>query len=305
MGKRNYNSSFLELVPQNPGLNYASVAVFFGILIFLLIVNIAAFVILLIWKDHVLIRRNTPNISIVVLIGAIMINISGILGCLEITSALCILTYFGFAIGLAVMYGGIMAKEYRLYRIFSNRTAAAVKIDDRQLFLIIAAITAYFTALGIAAWICGLSAKIIQSESNPFYLYYNCVVSSQTAALIIDITAEVSFICLQICTAILAFKIRKISITYSESNSVFIVIILLVCINIIMIPLYETLRDGTDSAVVRRTLRLIRSCMILVTVSVFIFYYRFWLVYKYEKKLRKQENLNQTSPRLSSTISNQ
>lgn len=279
-------------MPQNPGLEYTSVAVFFGILIFLLTACFVALTILIYYRDHVIIRRNTPNISFIVLVGAILTNIAGIFICIDITATTCVLYDWFVSIGFACIIGGIIAKEYRLYRIFFNRTATAVELKDTKLFMIVLALVIYMSLLVAAIWISGLTATIIQSNSNPFYLYYSCTSTNEALSMTFTIITEISFILFQIVALILAWKIRNITSAYSESYSVSVVIVVIICIDIILIPLYETLNDGTDSALVRRVIRLIKITITLLVILVFMFYYRYWKVYKYEKKIKHTPQRN-------------
>lgn len=285
-------SSFLSLalVPQNPSIEYAAIAVFFGILIFLLLLTIIAAIMLFILRDHVLIRRNTPSISFAVLFGTVLVCASGIILCTGVNSATCYLKAFLYNIGMGIMLGGIIAKEYRIYRIFSNKSATAVEISDNRLFLIIFVITFYFFVLACLTIIGDLQARIIVSESNEFYLFVRCTLKTETWTVFVAILNNVSFFIFRVFSVVLAWLTRRVDSIYSEARQVEAVVIIYLCAVLIFTPLIESLKNGTDSAIYKSCIEFVALSIIIAATLIFLFYSRFWMVYRYEK--RKKERLD-------------
>lgn len=278
----------LALVPQNPDLSYAVVDVFFGILIGLIFFTFLAFFLIFKLRNHVIIRRNTPNISLIVLFGLLLVELSGLVTCFGVYDWTCVSYLFFFIIGMALILGGIISKEFRIYRIFSNRTAAAIELKDYELFLLIAGITLYFTIIASVIVFTGFDAQLLQSSSNRFYLFYKCSFGSSFENIFFSALLEISFFVFRIVAVYLAWLTRKVASSYSESRSVFVVVTVYLCLDLIFVPLIQSLKDGTDSAVIRLTLRLINNSITAAATLILMYYYRFWLVYCYNKKKKKR-----------------
>lgn len=194
-----------------------------------------------------------------------------------------------FDIGMALILGGIISKEYRIYRIFSNRSALAVDFSDLKLFLIVAVIFVYFGLIAVFTIVTGLEARVRQSSSNPLYLYVRCSYSSAVWNNIVIVVEQVSLFLFRVLALYLAWCTRKVTSSYSESRSVFAVVAIFLCLNIIFVPLFLVLVDGTNSALYRTVVRLIDNCIIITATLMLLFYHRFWLVYSYEKN-KKGDN---------------
>lgn len=274
------------MVPQNPDLQYAAITVFFGILCFIVVKIIIAAIILYKWRDHKLIRRNTPTISFVVLFGLFLVSVSGIIISTGVYDATCYLYIYMFYIGEGILLGGIIAKQYRIYKIFSNRSAVAVEIPDYKLFLIIFCITLYFILLCCLSIIGDLHAAIRKSNTNQFYLFVRCVYKNETWTKFMAIFAPVSVTILRLFACVMAWFTWRVNNYYSEAKPVVAVVVIYICLNISFTPLIESLKDGTDSAVIKACLTLILIVITVASTLVLLFYYRFWMVHKYELKRR-------------------
>lgn len=262
-----------------------------------------ALIVLLKYKDHQIIRRNTPMISVLMLIGLLMTGFSGIITCFGVYTYSCIIYGFFYNIGFSLVIGGIIAKEYRIYRIFSNRSALALDIQDYKLFLIIGTITTYFLILAFIPIMGSVYAAVRRSDSNEFYLYWTCYFDSKVWKDITLFFTEISFVILRLLAILLAWKTRKVTAFYSESRAVFAVVIIYLCLNIIFIPLYQALSDGTDSAIYRYSIRLINISITMGATLILLFYYRFWLIYKYERNKKKYLRLRRTGSNVSVNMS--
>ena len=259
-------------------------------MIFLLILSLIAYCFLFYYFNHPIIRRNTPLISLLVLSGIVFILIGGIIICTGITDASCIIFIFFSNIGFSLILGGIIAKNYRIYKIFNNGSASAVDISDLRLFLIVFVIVVYFTLLAILITIAGFSAKISQSSSDPFYLYYDCTIGNKFWKLFLAIFNETSLTLIRFLALGFAWINRKVVSTYSESHAVAAVILVYLCLDICFLPLYFALQNGTDSALYKLAIKSIYICLISVFTLILLFYARFYKVYRYEIKLKKNNS---------------
>lgn len=288
-----YHTFFVYIVgfvPSNPNIDDAAVAVFFGVLIFLLIMAIPVAIFLIYKRNHLLVRRNTPNVSLLMLLGLILSDIGVILLCLGAYDWSCNIFLFMFLVGQSLVIGGLIAKNYRIYKIFQNKSAAPVILTDFHLFLIIGAITFYFVLLYIFSMIVGSGAYTFQSSSNPFYFYIECANESTFWSALIEILTNVSLLILRIAAICIAILTRKVSMSFSESRQILIILTIYICIDIAIAPLYYTLRGGTDSASFRLILRTIQAVISLASTLIILFYYRMYLVYRYDKSRSRRVN---------------
>ena len=282
-----------ELVPQNPNIEYSVVAVFFGLMILVLIFALIAFVLLFYNYNHPVIRKNTPLMSLIVLLGTIFVLIGGIVLSTDVNDASCIIFLLFCNIGLAMSLGGLVAKSYRLYRIFYNRSANAVVISDLNLLLIVFIIALYFALICTVSLIDGYGAAISQSSSNRFYLFYECTCDSEFWQTFLTIFCEVSFILLLFVALGYAWVTRKIVSAYSESQAVTALVLFYLCLDICFLPLYYVMGSGTGSAVYKTIIKLFYIFLTTSLTLILLFYARFYDVYQYEKRLKKRARESQ------------
>jgi hypothetical protein len=273
-------------VPSNPSLSDAVVAVFFGAFIFLLLAAIAAIGILFYYKDHFLIKRNTPIISLIVLIGASFGLIGSICLCFGAYDWSCNANFILIHVFGSLVFSGIIAKNYRIYKIFKNKSATAIVIKDSQLFMIIGAVFIYFFLLFILAICTNYGAYQYSSEENMFYLYIQCSASSNFWTVFIEIFIQVSATLLKIFALVLAFLTRKIAPSYSESYEILIILSIYFCVDIVTLPLYFKLDNGSNSQILRTVLIFETTFITAASTIIILFYSRFYRVYRYDKKYR-------------------
>lgn len=276
-------------MPQNPDIKYASVAVFFGILIALLIISLTSGVTLLYLFGHPVIRKNTPLMSFTVLFGKILLIIGGIILCTGINDASCDIFVMFSNIGLALMLSGIIAKNYRIYKIFCNRSLIAVEIKNWQLFTIVFVITAYFILLSGFIMIVGLKAVLIQSESDPFYIYYACSVGDEFWQIFFNIFNQVSLIILRAIALILAWTTRNVGSEYSESRQIFSLVLIYFFLDVCFLPLLYTFQGGKNTALFKVVIRCIYISLIVLSTSILLYYYRYYKVYQYEEEVKERK----------------
>ena len=273
-------------MPSNPSLSDAVVAAFFGAFIFLLLAAILAIGILFYYRDHVLIRKNTPVISLIVLIGVTFSLIGSIFLCFGAYDWNCNFTFFLIHVCGSLVIGGIIAKNYRIYRIFRNKSATALVIKDSQLFMIIGAIFVYFFLLFILAICTNYGAYQYTSDQNAFYLYIECNPSTSFWTKFLEILLNVSSLLFKLFALVLALLTRKVISTYSESYEILITITIVFCIDIVLLPLYFELESGSNSQILRTVLIFETLIITLAAILIILFYSRFYRVYKYNKKYR-------------------
>ncbi len=98
---------------------------------------------------------------------------------------------------------------------------------------------------------------------------------------------------------ILAWKTRKVVHVYSEAEAVMVLVIFYFCLDIIFIPLFFALTDGTNSATYKAAIRAVYICLTASVTLVLLFYCCFYKVYQCERKKRRDwhrffKNIGQT-----------
>jgi hypothetical protein len=239
----------------------------------------------------VLIRRNTPVISIVVLVGIASILIGSICHSLGAYQWSCLIYFFMVNALGSLVVAGILAKNYRIYKIFRNKSATALVIKDGQLFIITGAIFFYFFLIFILGICTRYSAYQFTSEENRFYLYIQCSPNTEFWTIFIEILVHVSSLIFKLFALVLAWLTRKVVTSYSESYEILIIISIYFCVDISTIPLYFELQNGSNSAILRLVLIFVTVFITSASTLLILFYSRFYSVYKYEKKhgSRQQE----------------
>lgn len=238
------------------------------------------------YRDHVLIRRNTPIISLIVLIGIASILIGCICLCFGAYDWSCKINFLLLHAFGSLLISGIIAKNYRIYRIFKNKSATAVVIKDSKLIMIIGAIFIYFFLIFILAICTSYGAYQYESEDNMFYLYIQCSPRTEFWKIFLEILVHVSSTILKIIALALAWLTRKVVTTYSESYEILIIISIYFCIDIVTLPLYFELENGSNSALIRMVLVFETAFITAAATLIILFYSRFYRVYRYDKKYR-------------------
>ena len=169
------------------------------------------------------------------------------------TGALCTIVLFCFRVGLFVLLAGSLLKNYRIYKIFSNKTASAISITESRLLLYLGIATLLFTVfLVVVVTALGYDAIILQSSKDQFYQYVECKIPDSKAwNLIIKILLELLIIFLIIFSLIIAWITRKVDTSYRESRELVTFSIVIAAALIIFIPLNFTLNDGSNSEILK------------------------------------------------------
>lgn len=222
-------------------------------------------------KDKV-VKRSSPVFVLLIGSGIVFVLIGGILLTVGLTSsAMCILYVFFLILGLTLIISSLMAKTWRIHKIFNNTDASALHISDRKLLLFPA--TMMTLSLIFCIIYCFATGPLIldrqYGEDNPFYVFDLCSASTswfQTFAIIFFYSY---FFILFAITATLAFLTRHAHAHYRESKSIAMIIYIYLCMGIIYIPLYYVQGDSTDS----QNTRLAITCInigILMLATLFI-----------------------------------
>lgn len=242
----------LEIVPQNPDLSYAVVDVFFGVAIFELVWCFAAFMAYVIQRDNRIVRRSSPISSLIMLVSVFLLGLTQLLKCFSNTNALCTIGLYFFWIGIYTLLSCLFLKNYRLYKIFSNRTATAFELPEYKLLMVSAAVIGFYVVfMTVLVAADGYDAILKQSSSNIYYQYVRCSFNSSTWNTFFSIFYNVSMVIMVLGSLVMAWLTRKISSEYSESSALLAFSVCVAFAVIAFIPLSAALKSETDSEILR------------------------------------------------------
>ena len=199
--------NYLAIVVQIPNLSFWFVDFLFGITCFLLVVNFIICIIITFYRNDKYIKRSSPFFMALITLGIFLVLTSNILFSIGLTSStMCILTNFFLLTGLAFIVANILAKNYRVYKIFSNSSAMALNMNDQTLFVftivivgltwIVWAVTSFadgpieiFVGVGVnnrfyTFGICRVTTEWFQTAQIIFYIQSNTTNSNNTRWMI-------------------------------------------------------------------------------------------------------------------------
>ena len=280
-----------EIVPENIDLSYAVACVFFALGIVELIVCLFILCFYIVYRNNSLIRRSSFPISVAILFGIILASIGQLLYCLGSTDALCVITLYFIRIGLIIIISGMFIKNYRIYRIFANRTAAAVNLSEAKLLSIIIIIAlVYIVVITIIVIVIGFDAVLRYGSDNIYYQYIQCRVPNDTWNSIFNITMAVSSMIIIILLMIFAWLTRNVQSEFRETEALGAFAIIVAATFIILVTLIYSLSDGTDSQLFRFILLEELLSIISVSAIVLLFVPKIYIIIKQGRKNRHKKN---------------
>lgn len=134
---KNNQTPVSEIVPQLPNLTYSYVVVFFALMIAEIVLALAVGGWLILRWNHKLLRRSSPLFLLLIIVGILLVLTAGIIMSAGLSSStMCILYVFFLVTGMTLILANLLVKNWRIYKIFSNRRADAVQLSDLQLLAI-------------------------------------------------------------------------------------------------------------------------------------------------------------------------
>lgn len=238
---------------DNPSLSDAVVAVFFSLAIASLIVSVAMKVVLIVYRRKRELRRSSPWIGFFMLLGVDLVLVSLIFSGFTYTTWTCFSITWNLVIGCGLIIGGMLAKSWRIYRIFTNTRAQAISVSDAQMFAVIGGVMVIEVCLlAVYSFPSGLlGPEVVQSSSDIYYRYRTCVVPSPGYQLAMTITFYSVNGLLVLALALLSFATRKIDANYSEARVTTITIYAIITQLLIFLPLIYLSTNSTDCAQVK------------------------------------------------------
>ena len=276
-------SPILVIIVHEPTLSDAIVAFNFGLSVFFLACFIAIFVFLLVKQDSKVLRRNSCLMTQIMCIGIFMHALRLMFLSFGLTDVLCWIGDFVASLAISLYIGALLAKNYRIYRIFSHEGGVALEIKTYRLVWFIVALTAYFLLIQLFVLLDGFGAIERVAKGNAFYRYLVCASKTEALDMLYVILSNVSRVILLLAASILSFLIRKVHAFYNESTPLAIISYTYLMSMILLNPVFYILAGSTDSEILRYVVRAAQIVIVCATALCFYFLPLAWRVIKYEQ----------------------
>ena len=285
-----------EIVPQNIDLTYAVADVFFGIAIAELVICLFILWFYIVYRNNSHIRKSSFPISVAILIGIIIGCIGQITYSLGATDALCIITLYFYRTGLIIVLSGMLVKNYRIYRIFANKTASAINLSEVKLLSIMIAIAAaYLLLLTVVVTVLGFNAELMYNANNVFYQYVECRVPNSTWNTIFTIIMGAISAVIIIFFIAFAWLTRNVSSDYRETKALSAFVVVVTGTYLILVTLIYSFKDSTDSQLFRYILSAELVAIINTCTILFLFFPKIYSIIKQTRKRKHRESARRVS----------
>ncbi|KAI9175300.1 hypothetical protein H9P43_006661 [Blastocladiella emersonii ATCC 22665] len=196
--------------------------------ILLAVATIAMIVAILVTDAYLFIHRSVPHVRHLsypflnfICIGCIVLLSSTLLSIGIPSSQQCQASLWIFAYGFEMVVGATVAKAYRIWTIFENKSLVKVtRVSDRALFQGVGAIMLAQSVI-LLVWSI-VDAPKPQMTSARTYIYYACRSESPTFQNALTATSIAFNALLTLVFLYLAFKTRNVSSSYNESKFMYL-----------------------------------------------------------------------------------
>ncbi|KAF9278430.1 hypothetical protein BGZ68_008585 [Mortierella alpina] len=203
----------------------------FGSSIGLVIISVAGLSILfclltmlvvVVYRDAQVIKSSSPMFCCLELCGFILLYISTIMGLDIPTGFICMARPLALNVGFVLVVGNIVAKNFRVYRIFHNIYVTKRVIRDAHLLKIVGTILVGSLII-MAAWYLKAPPALQQITMPDFTAYWTCNSMSGSNTLLLSVLFLYNASLLLIATY-LAYKNRNVAANYNECRQIAFVV---------------------------------------------------------------------------------
>lgn len=251
------------------------------------------------YRDEKVVKKTSPFFSQLILIGIDLCLISQIFWAVNQTGFTCFIKIWLLAIGFGLIMGNLLAKTYRIFKIFTNVQVTNLVMKDTDLLKFSVVIIAIeILLLCVYCFVSGTPRPVnIQSTSDSLLLIIQCAVPSQFVQIFGQITLLVFNGLLILCGVIIAYVSRKVDSTFNESKYIAITVYIYLLVIIILLPLYYTAGDSGSSVNRQYILRYISVLAAMYFTLFALFVPKILNIYhsRQEAARKRREDTNQTS----------
>ncbi len=286
-----------KIVPQQVDISSAIGIVFLTLTVLALLVSISFSFLFWYYKDEKVVKKTSPFFSQLILIGIDLCLISQIFWAVDQTGFTCFVKVWLLAIGFGLIMGNLLAKTYRIFKIFTNVDVSQVIIQDTDLLKFSVVILAIEVALlCVYCFASGTPRPVfIQSTSDSLLLIIQCSVPSGFVQTFGQISLLVFNGLLILCGVIIAYVSRHVESSFNESKYIAITVYIYLLVIIILLPLYYTAGDSGSSVNRQYILRSISVIAAMYFTLVALFVPKIMNIYRTKKEAARKRRLSATS----------
>lgn len=254
--------SYQDTAPYYPAASSpegTAIAVIAGLMI-----GVAIFfaVSIIIFRETPVIKSSSPVFCVLTIFGMILAYLAVFTYIGLPSTALCTSNLWLLNIAFALTFGNILAKNWRIYKIFHNHQLRLSTITTRFLLLCVAALLAVEILL-LIIWSGYDAPSFVEIDLADGVRYYECGGKNSTfSAVLLAVTIIYNSI-ITFAAAWLAFKTRKVSSAFRESASIAVSVYNFAVISVIIILLIYA--SGTTFSA--QAVFLLKSVGVLIVTS--------------------------------------
>ncbi|KFH71348.1 hypothetical protein MVEG_01648 [Podila verticillata NRRL 6337] len=184
--------------------------------------SLLTMLIVIVYRNAQVIKASSPLFCCLELLGFIFLYISTVMGLGIPTSGLCMARPLLFNVGFVLVVGNIVAKNFRVYRIFHNIYVTKRVIRDSHLLKIVGTILAGNLII-IAVWFIKTPPHLQQITVPDFMSYWACN-NQRGASIPFFVILFVYDATLLLVATFLAYKNRNVAANYNECRQIAFVV---------------------------------------------------------------------------------
>ena len=200
-------------------------------------------------RKEKVVKKTSPVFVQLMLFGIIMVNVSLIIWSFESTQLFCITKVWIGAIGFALIMGNLLAKTYRIFKIFTNVRVSSVAITDADLLKFSGGIILFeVLLLSIYTFAKGLPDAVLKdSTTQTLYRFISCEVSDSSFQTIMTIAILVINALFVLFGVVIAYLTRNVDSSFNESKYIALTMYVYLLSGLIFLAIYFTSGDGSGS----------------------------------------------------------
>ncbi|KAG0352968.1 hypothetical protein BG005_007675 [Podila minutissima] len=187
-----------------------------------IVFSVITMVIVILHRHAQVIKASSPLFCCLELVGFIMLYISTILGLDIPVQGVCVARPLTLNIGFMLVVSNIVAKNFRVYRIFHNIYVTKRVIRDSHLLKIVGTIMFVNIAI-MAVWFAKTPPTLQQVTMGDLTTYFTCNTQSGTGTPFFAVLFAYNVALLLVATY-LAYKNRNVAANYNECRQIAFVV---------------------------------------------------------------------------------
>lgn len=251
-------------------------------------------------RKEKVIKKTSPIFSQLILLGILLCITSQIFWDVTQSEFTCFTKVWLLALGFGLIMGNLLAKTYRIFKIFNNAQVTSLVIRDIDLLkFTVAVLLMEILLLCVYCFPVGLPRpEVIQSQSDPLLKVYQCRVPSVALQYVGVISLFTINFILVLCAIVVAFLTRNVDSAFNESLYIAYVVYIYFVVAAVLLPLYYTAGDSPSSQSRQFVIRNLGILIPMFFTLFALFGPKIYLVHKSKKaEKRMQAETRRPEPR--------